>query len=1055
MEDTEDKKIEEESCTDVQEELRHGIERMDIDKDVVPGATHIAYYGPVINIASGEAPITIGNIEQGMTRTWDKVGTVLENVPGNSEVTTGSAMFAYPSIQDVNGDKEAVVSKPQSANAFSGLREKYRKDCSRHEVNCVDTMENCIISLDLDINDFSVNLKIVEEEKRYTAKDKGYHGELEKHLHLLKDDARAIKVGELMNMIEDNEKERIMFVSGLAGIGKSVLAKKVALDWACKECSQTRCLFYITCRELNSFFHESDRDIEEYLKEQFRNMPFDNVETTVFLIDGLDELQKPVKIMKAFTEKFSKSRFIILGRPHARHHVNSIGQKSQKLEILGLNKGQIKEYIKKFPKLSTDKSQDESSLTEQKIEEAIQKSTNISYIATIPQFLNTICCAVMLSTEGKSFTSKTDLYSWMLFLLMRQHFQGKDLDNKTVGWEIFSCYSKQLLAICKQAFKLYSSGSIIFKKTELECKDEKFIEGFLLGVKNRAGDISKYMFKHLTIMEFLASIHVYLDGKRNVLLKKLLKQERYEIISFVCSFVRFSLIKGTSFEEDDEISYQLVEKFANGKEVAKNCGDGVITYEDPQSVILGILNQLPNDEVLLKVRFLADCFVASDKVRDVKFFEELLKSIKPSSNVEVELNTFDQSNLLSILKLATGNKVAISEIKNAFSGIKFGILDLREMEILDYALWIDIGYVRLNDVNRFTEHQSMSVHRNLAFCRDVRFRNCKVPLFTTNANESTTTMKLKGLTMERVRIDEADVSSAANLIGVAEKVWLYHVRVGGKEFEKIVEELIQIKPRRLREMELHECPLVNAELKQKIKENGVMIYEFDPRSILLLCQPDSRNFVLQLKENLDDKNGYIAMDENIEEFERRYNELPRILVVFIQHQIPEEVERDILFAQNEMIKILLVKLEADFHPSNAMSSVFDSNPCLNFTDKRNNTEMASELNWNIQAIMDGKFIVISNAPGNQVEANKIQQKFADEIGCPVFVNIELEKYYPRVVVVLLTDGYEESQQCKEMMDYPKYPGYLKIIAVKLDNDFQPGDRLNDIRGDGVVKWLLK
>eukprot|EP00794_Sanderia_malayensis_P018417 gene18417-biopygen12355 len=547
---------------------------------------------------------------------------------------------------------------------------------------------------------------------------------------------------------------------------------------------------------------------------------------------------------------------------------------------------------------------------------------------------------------GKSVLAKRIAYDWSCNEKYRNHFQGKESGNQDLGWEIFSHYSEQLLEICKQAFKLYRSGSIIFKKKELECKDEKFIEGFLLGVKNKAGIITKYMFKHLTIMEFLASIHVYLDGKRNELLEELLREERYEIISFVCSFVRFSLIKETSFEEDDELSYQLVEKLANGKEVAENRGDGVITYEDAQSVIREILKQLPNDEVLLKVRFLADCFVASDKVRDVKFLEELLKSIKPSSNVEVKLNTFDESNLLSILKLATGNEVANSEIKNAFSGIKFYIYDLREMEILDYALWIDINWVHLNGVNHFTADQLMLVHRNVAFCGEVWFYNCKVPLFTTNANESTTKMKLKELAMTSMKIDQSEVSSAANLFCLAEKVVLQNVQVGGNEFEKIMEKVFQIEPRRLRMMELENCRLVNHDLKQKMRENGVTI---------------------------------------------------------IEHY------------------------------------------------KRNNAEMASELNWNIPAIMDKKFIVISNAPGNQVEANEIKQKFADEIGCPVFVNIELWKYLPRVVVVLLTDGYEESHQCMEMMKYDE-SGW-KIIEVKLDNDFQPGYKLNYIvRESTCICW---
>eukprot|EP00794_Sanderia_malayensis_P014758 gene14758-biopygen11844 len=555
----------------------------------------------------------------------------------------------------------------------------------------------------------------------------------------LKDHTRTIEVKELLNMLKD-DKHRIFFVGGVAGIGKSVLAKRIAYDWSCNEkYEHVKCLLYITCRELNEFLEKSDKEIgieeiEKYLKEKFKDVPIEDDKATLFLIDGLDELQKH-DLIQAFTEKFSESNFVILGRPHSRHFLD---------------------------------------------------------------------------------------------------------------------------------------------KTEEMCQN----------------------------------------------------------------FVRFSLIKETSFEEDDELSYQLVEKLANGKEVAENRGDGVITYEDAQSVIRGILNQLPNDEFSLKVRFLADCFVASDKVRDVKFLVELLKSIKPSSNVRVKLNSFDESNLLSILKLATGNKVAYSEIKNAFSGIEFDIDDLREMEILGYARWIDIDVVRLNDVNHFTEDQLMLVHRNVVFCGKVKFHNCKVPLFTTNANESTTRMKLELLRMSSMKIDESEVSSAANLIGLAEGVWLNDVRFGGNEFEKMMEKLIQLKPRRLKRMDLWYCPLVNHDIKQKMKENGVTIKE-----------------------------------------------------------------------------------------------VYE----------RNNAEMAIELNRMISAIIDNKFIVISNAPGNQVEADQIKQKFADEIGCPVLVNIELKKSEPRVVVVLLTDGYEESQQCKEMMDYVK--PWRKIIAVKLDNDFQPGDRLNDI-----VSW---
>eukprot|EP00794_Sanderia_malayensis_P002567 gene2567-biopygen2106 len=402
MEETgEDKKMEEESCTDVQEELTRGIERMDIGKDVVPGATHIEYHAPVIYIASGEAPITIGNIEQGTTHTFDRVGTVLENAPGNSEVTTGSATFASSSSQD-----------------FSGLRERYRKECAKHEVNCVE--HGCIKPLNVKIQDFAVNLRI-REEKRSPAADKTFRGEMARHMESLKDHGQNIEVEELINMLKDDNKGRIVFVGGVAGIGKSVLAKRIAYDWSSSEVYRhIKCLLYITCRKLNNFLQKSDKEIGiEEIEKYFGDVPVRDDKATLFLIDGLDELQKP-DMVQAFTEKFSESKFLIFARPHTEHFVDTIKE---------------------------------------------------------------------------------------------------------------------------------SSGSIIFKKTELECEDEKSIEGFLLGIKNSFGNIS-----------------------------------------------------------------------------CKKCGDGVITYEGAQSVIRGILNQLPSKEVLLKVRFLADCFVASDKVRDVKFLVELLKS---------------------------------------------------------------------------------------------------------------------------------------------------------------------------------------------------------------------------------------------------------------------------------------------------------------------------------------------------------------------------------------------------------------------------------------------
>eukprot|EP00794_Sanderia_malayensis_P014769 gene14769-biopygen11856 len=487
-----------------------------------------------------------------------------------------------------NGIEEKLLSNEDHID-IPELKKWYQDECAKHEVNCV--VGDYIKPLLLDIKDFAVNLAVnpavnlaVNRRAHEGAPSQSYHDELNKHIESLKSHTKTIEAGKTMNMVKDKDRERIVFVAGVAGIGKSVLAKRLAFDWSFHEMyTHIECLLYFTCGRFNNFLAECDNEqmkpeiiIQEYLKKEFRSLPVNNDETTLFLIDGLDELQEPEKVIQTFTKQFSKARFIILGRPHSEHIFYSITESYQHLEILGLKDDQIQEYIQKFDKISTSVTGDaqttepEVKSFSELIKSTLEKSTNIFAIKTIPQFLNTICCVVMLTREDKGITNRTELYSWTLFLLVKQHFQGKESHNQkpTVGSGIFADYSQQLLQVSKQAFQLYNEGTIIFKKKDLELTDDAFIEGFLLGIKNRLGEVSQFMFKHLTVMEFFTAIYVYFAEDRETLVNKLLENRHYEVVSFLCSFLRFSLVDEKSFEEDT-VSYLLLKKIADGNKVGE------------------------------------------------------------------------------------------------------------------------------------------------------------------------------------------------------------------------------------------------------------------------------------------------------------------------------------------------------------------------------------------------------------------------------------------------------------------------------------------------------
>ena len=101
------------------------------------------------------------------------------------------------------------------------MREQYIGLCE-HEFQCVD---NEVIKTQMfPISDFAVKLKMVSDRKV----DKSFRGEMDRYLKDLNEStSKDVAIGNLIY-----ECSRVTFLRGIAGIGKSVLAKQIVFGWA-------------------------------------------------------------------------------------------------------------------------------------------------------------------------------------------------------------------------------------------------------------------------------------------------------------------------------------------------------------------------------------------------------------------------------------------------------------------------------------------------------------------------------------------------------------------------------------------------------------------------------------------------------------------------------------------------------------------------------------------------------------------------------------------------------------------------------------------------------
>ena len=541
------------------------------------------------------------------------------------------------------------------------LKETYKELHKTHEIHKVDE-NNRIVLKGVDVSDFAVKLKI----SRCSTPKSDFRDEAKRYLDNLKDAAGdAI---DISNLIDD--KNRVTFIRGIAGMGKSVLAKQLTYGWANGDIYQNfkMCVMF-ECRDLNYFKDHEGAELKkhemlgEFIKSKV-DYDLGNGEGVLVIVDGLDELyditEKDSIIGQLLSRKiYPMSKVILTGRPHIEDKVtghDNMGCLS-KVEINGLSEDQIDEYVDKF-----SPNEDHKEI----IKELRGSSKGYLPIMYVPQFLNTLCCVAILS-EGQTVLNSTDLYCWTVYLLLKQH-ADKHGSSKKVP-EVFEEFSQTLSTLSEICHNLLTKNKIIFEgniKSRLGDigKDKEFVKSLFVDVSDNITE--KYQFKHLSLMEFLSALYICKKDMKNLLeiIKDNLDKGFIEVVSFVCR-----LLSGFSYKG---IIKEMLKNIVGLKEVNEKqfLGD-----------VIELLNECRLDKFTkLSRSFEIITFFLNKNFSDIEFITSLISKYDSQGFRSNDITTEHIGKICRHLKSCGWKE---DDIQIAFTNVQFDVLYVSSIEQLD------------------------------------------------------------------------------------------------------------------------------------------------------------------------------------------------------------------------------------------------------------------------------------------------------------------------------------------------------------------------------------
>uniref|UniRef100_A0A8C6NXH1 NACHT domain-containing protein n=1 Tax=Nothobranchius furzeri TaxID=105023 RepID=A0A8C6NXH1_NOTFU len=336
-----------------------------------------------------------------------------------------------------------------------------------------------------------------------------------------------------------HEPIRTVMTKGVAGIGKTVLTQKFTLDWAEDKANQNiHFLFPFTFRELNLLKEKKFSLVELvhlFFTETKEIWSFEEFQVA-FIFDGLDECRLPLdfhnkEILTDATESTSVDVLLtnlirgnllpsaliwITTRPAAANQIppECVGMVT---EVRGFTDPQKEEYFRK-------RIRDEEKAS--RIISHIKTSRSLHIMCHIPVFcwITATVLEDVLKIRRKGLP-KTLTEMYIHFLVVQTKVKKVKYDGGVETDPHWSPESRKMIeSLGKLAFDQLEKGNLIFYESDLtECGIDVRAASVYSGVftqifREERGGLYQdkvFCFVHLSVQEFLASLHVHLTFSKS------------------------------------------------------------------------------------------------------------------------------------------------------------------------------------------------------------------------------------------------------------------------------------------------------------------------------------------------------------------------------------------------------------------------------------------------------------------------------------------------------------------------------------------------------------